>query len=333
MPKTLLLINLGSPESPQPKDVAVYLKQFLMDPYVIDIPKPLRAILVHALIVPKRAVKSGEAYAKIWSPQGSPLVHHTRTFAGKVAEELGSEWQVRWGMRYGQPSIESALKDLPNQPLYVVPLYPQYAESSTQTAIDEVKRHLKGRPAKFINDFFDQPEFVQAQAQQIQTHVDRFKPDHLLLSFHGLPEHHMTKLYPDHCFKTADCCDQISEKNRLCYRAQCFHTVRSLKGALNFPENQIAVGFQSRLGARPWIKPYTDHVIEELAGKGAKRVMVSCPSFVADCLETLEEIQMRLKEQFTNLGGQELELIPALNSSDLWCKEFSKWVRRTLVSP
>lgn len=328
MLKNLLLLNLGSPDSPAPKDVARYLRQFLTDPYVIDIPAPLRYALVYGIIAPTRSSKSGEAYAKIWQDTGSPLVHHTRQFSLKVAKHMGSQWNVQWAMRYGSPSVASVIHQTGEGPLWVVPLYPQYASSSTQTAIDEVKKALRnsGREVHFLEDFFNAPAFIEAQAELIQSHLDQFKPDRLLLSFHGLPEHHLTKLHSDHCLKNSNCCDQVTALNRYCYRAQCVATVKALKAKLQYPDTEVVMSFQSRLGSRPWIKPYTDIVIEELARSGAKRILVSCPSFVADCLETLEEIQIRLREQFISLGGEELQLIPALNSGDHWVQNFSKMI-------
>jgi protoporphyrin/coproporphyrin ferrochelatase len=322
----LLLINLGSPAKPEPKEVRAYLNEFLMDPYVIDIPAPLRWVLVRAIIAPTRAPKSAEAYKKIWRANGSPLVHYTREFAAKVARELGSDWEVRWAMRYGSPSIQDTAKNWSVDEIVTIPLYPQYAESSTRTAIETARKVMPAK-TKYLRDFHAQPAFIESQAQVIQTELERFKPDHLLLSFHGLPEHHVTKIHPDHCLKSPSCCDELTERNALCYRAQTMATVRALKLKLSFPSEKISVSFQSRLGRRPWIKPYTDIVVDDLAKSGVRRLAVSCPSFIADCLETLEEIQMRLKEQFIAAGGQDLVLIPAVNDSDDWVRRFALMVK------
>ncbi len=323
--KGLLLINLGSPASPSRRDVAKYLREFLNDPFVIDLPAPLRWLLVNGLIAPLRSAKSSAAYQKIWTDRGSPLVDHTRGFALKVATELAPEWDVRWAMRYGQPSLRAVLDNWAVDQLYVVPLYPQYAESSTRTAIEAVRRN---KPNIFaLKDFYAAPEFIRAQAAQINKAVAGFKPDRLLLSYHGLPEHHMTKLHPLHCLQASTCCAQVSAENRWCYRAQAYATSKALSAHLSMSAQEI--GFQSRLGRRPWIKPYTDQVIEDLARQGAKRVLVSCPSFVADCLETLEEIGIRLRQQFITVGGDDLRLVPALNDEPHWVREFCTMIKRS----
>jgi ferrochelatase len=321
----LLIINLGSPEAPTAAAVKTYLAEFLTDKYVIDLPTPLRHLLVRGLIAPRRAPQSAEAYSKIWSENGSPLVHNTRQFTAKVARALGSDYDVRWAMRYGQPSIPSQLQNWAVERIFVVPMYPQYAESSTRTAIEEVATSRKN--FEVLEDFYARPEFLKAQARRIANARAAFKPDHILLSFHGLPEHHMRKLHPHHCFQTDTCCAQISASNRYCYRAQALATARGLQKELGLNAQNSSVSFQSRLGRRPWIRPYTDVVIEELAQKGVRRVLVSCPSFVADCLETLEEIQMRLREQFQKEGGEELQLAPALNDDDSWVKDFCTMIQ------
>lgn len=330
--KGLLLINLGSPDDPSTKSVARYLRQFLNDPYVIDIPAWLRFLLVNVVIAPTRSPKSAHAYQQIWTENGSPLVHTTRLFARKLWEVMGSEWNVRWAMRYGQPSIEQALKDFPPaSDIFVVPLYPQYAQSSTQTAVDEVLKHKSPHHnIRVLRDFYDQPEFIEAQARKIEAAAQEFKPDHILLSYHGLPEHHLTKLHPTHCLKD-ECCHAVSDRNRNCYRAQAFATTRALTERLKIDRKNISLSFQSRLGRRPWIQPYTDIVVDELAAKGVKRLLVSCPSFVADCLETLEEVQIRLAEQFAEKGG-ELRMVPALNDDDYWVQAFQKMVLRNALS-
>lgn len=326
--KGLLLINLGSPEAPTRSAVARYLREFLNDPYVIDLPTILRYPLVNVVITPLRASRSAAAYAKIWTAQGSPLVTHTRTFAEGVARELGGEWDVRWAMRYGEPSLARTLAGWKVDEIYVVPLYPQYAESSTRSALEEALRLLVGKKVFVLEDFFREPEFVEAQAEQINRQIREFAPDRVLLSFHGLPEHHMRKLHPEHCLATADCCAIVDERNRYCYRAQCFATAESLRGKIDLPADRVLLSFQSRLGRRPWIKPYTDFLVEELPVKGCKRLLVSCPSFVADCLETLEEVRMRLRDQFCAAGGDELKLVPALNSEQQWVTGFCTMIQR-----
>jgi len=324
--KGLLLVNLGSPDAPTPKAVKAYLNRFLMDKYVLDIPAPLRFLLVHGLITPKRSKTSAEAYQKIWTKEGSPLVNYTRGFAKGVGSEL-SGWSVRWAMRYGQPSLAQVTRDWDVEQVYVVPLYPQYAESSTRTAIEAACASLKGKQVFVLENFFSEPEFIESQSERIESAIQKFRPDHVLLSFHGLPEHHMSKLHPTHCL-SEKCCESVSERNRYCYRAQAFMTAAELRKKLPFAPEKIDISFQSRLGRRPWIKPYTDFRVTELAANGIKRLLVSCPSFVADCLETLEEIQIRLREQFISEGGEDLMLAPALNDSPQWIKRFCKMIER-----
>lgn len=331
--KGLLLINLGSPSAPERGAVARYLNEFLMDPFVIDLPSYLRWPLVRLIITPFRSQKSADAYRKVWIEQGSPLVHFTRLFSEGVKRQLGHQFDVRWAMRYGKPSIPEVLRNWNVDELFVVPLYPQYAESSTRTAVEEVRKYMTSARSStrvhVLEDFYVESEFISEQANCISERIEAFKPDHILLSFHGLPEHHLTKLYPQHCLRDSECCATVTESNRYCYRAQAMATARALRGKIQFSPEKISLGFQSRLGRRPWIKPYTDIVIAELAASGAKRVLVSCPSFVADCLETLEEIQMRLREQFIEAGGEELELVPALNASERWIVQFSQMIERS----
>lgn len=321
--KGLLLLNLGSPEAPEPQAVRQYLNEFLTDPYVIDLPWGFRHILVKRFISPGRSVTTAAAYQKIWLEEGSPLVLFTRNFAAKVQKLVDSE--VRWGMRYGTHAVREVLRAWEPEELVLVPLYPQYAESSTRTGIEEVRKYLsKKTRLKVVRDFFDAPEFIDSEAELIQEHLDEFKPDRLLLSFHGLPEHHLRKLHPKHCSMNEDCCSSVTHANRDCYRAQCFQTAKLIKSKLAFERDKISIGFQSRLGNKPWIRPFTDHIVNELAADGCRRLSVACPSFIADCLETLEEIQVRLKEQFLAAGGLDLKLIPALNDDDRWASNFVK---------
>lgn len=321
----VLLINLGSPASTDPKDVRTYLNQFLMDKYVIDIPKFFRHILVKGIITPRRSFKSAAAYDVIWTEEGSPLVNYTRRFAEKLQKLVHFQYDIRWAMRYGQPSVESRMRDWDVEEILIIPLYPQYAESSSLTAIEEALAFLPpGVRTKVAKDFFQHEAFISSEAQGIQAHLDKFQPDHLLLSYHGLPERHLKKLYPDHCLQEPGCCAKVKEENRFCYRAQCFATTRAITAKLNYPRANISVSFQSRLGRQPWIKPYTDYVVPALVKQGVKKLSVASPSFVCDCLETLEEIQVRLREQFLESGGIDLQLIPALNDQDYWVSNFRR---------
>jgi ferrochelatase len=323
----VLLINLGTPESPRVPEVRKYLAEFLMDPWVIDIPAPLRWLLVHGAILPTRPAKSAEAYAQIWTERGSPLMFHTMDLAERVRERLGAGYVVRAAMRYGQPSIEKGLRELKDagvEKVRVLPLYPQYSLSATRTAIDATLRASRRvgftAPMQILPDFFGDRGFLRAFTEVARPVLGDFKPDHVLFSFHGLPERHVRKTDATgkHCFSSGACCDRVGESNRQCYRAQSFHTARELARELGLGAGGWQVSFQSRLGRTPWIKPYTDLLYEPLVQQGVKRLAVMCPAFVADCLETLEEIQIRGREQFRAAGGEELRLVPSLNSSPAW---------------
>lgn len=325
-------MTLGSPAEPTTGAVRSYLTEFLTDPLVIDIPTALRQVLVRGWIAPTRAPKSAAAYQKIWTDEGSPLLVFTKQFAEKVRAQLENRFDVRWASRYGEPNIYDTIKGWEISELYVVPMYPQYASSSTLSALNELRSAIQEAGLKVklrvLRDFYDEPEFVQSQSRQIREHAERFQPDHYLLSYHGLPLHHLQKLHPLHCDVAPACCEKVDTKNRWCYRAQSMATSRALVSALGLSAEKVTISFQSRLGRRPWIKPYTDEVLPELVKNGVRRLLVSCPSFVADCLETLEEVQIRLREQFKSLGGQELKLVPALNAEDFWVQDFSQMLTR-----
>jgi len=325
--KGLLLINLGTPDQPEPKQVKAYLKEFLMDPYVVDIPYLLRWLLVNAVILQTRPKKSSEAYKKVWTTRGSPLLHHHLDLSSKVKKLLEKETHVIPAMRYGNPSIEKALHEFAHEgitELTIFPLYPQYSLAATETSLQHAlklsQKILPGAKIKMIRDFFDSPDFLNAFAETAREDLAKFNADYVLFSFHGLPERHVKKtdLSQAHCLMKEGCCDQITEVNRNCYRAQSFHTAHELAKRLGLPKEKYAVSFQSRLGRTPWIKPYTDELYESLPKKGYKKIAVLCPAFVADCLETLEEIAIRGREDFVKFGGEDLKLIPSLNSSDQW---------------
>jgi ferrochelatase len=322
----LLLVNLGSPEAPTPEALKPYLKEFLMDPEVIDIPAPLRWMLVNLLIVPRRSRDSAALYQKIWSDEGSPLLVNSRSFAAALGEELRNEddLYISMGMRYGNPSILHALKQLPLTELtrlIVFPLYPQYAMSSTLTVQKKVREVLGSLPhatpePEWISPFYGDPRYIDAVGDASAETFAQFDPDFSLFSFHGLPQRHLKRLHKV-CLSEDHCCDRISDKNRNCYRAQCFATARSVAGVIGIPRERYSITFQSRLGRTPWIQPFTDHVIEDLPKQGVHRLAVFCPSFIADCLETLD-------------GGKELRLIPSLNSHPTWVKAAGGMVRDTI---
>ncbi|AKS06476.1 ferrochelatase [Pseudomonas trivialis] len=321
----LLLVNLGSPKSTSVADVRSYLNQFLMDPYVIDVPWPVRRLLV-SLILIKRPEQSAHAYASIWWDEGSPLVVLSR----RLPQQMTTQWTqgpVELAMRYGEPSIETVLTRLAAQGIRKVtlaPLYPQFADSTVTTVIEEAKRVVRDKKLdvqfSILQPFYDQPEYLDALAASVRSYVEQ-DYDHLLLSFHGLPERHLTKLDPtgQHCFKDADCCKNASpEVLKTCYRAQCFSVARDFAERLGLPEGKWSVAFQSRLGRAKWIEPYTEARLEALAQQGVKKLLVMCPAFVADCIETLEEIGDRGREQFREAGGEELVLVPCLNDDPQW---------------
>jgi protoporphyrin/coproporphyrin ferrochelatase len=329
----VLLINLGSPDSPAVGDVRRYLRQFLMDPRVIDMSYPGRFLLVNGAILPFRPKQSAEAYHKIWWPEGSPLVVISKRVREKVQEQLRAP--VELAMRYRNPSIESGLRALAQQgvdEVLAVPLFPHYAMSSFETAVEEVKRLAPKAGLNRISvlpPFFEEPRYIAALVASARPYLE--KPyDHLLFSFHGLPERHLRKSDPtgSHCLATPDCCTTPSPAHATCYRAQCFRTVKAF--VANSGVARYSTAFQSRLGRDPWLKPYTDHEVVRLAQQGIKKLLVICPAFVSDCLETIEEIGMRAKESFVEAGGQELTLIPCLNEHPLWIEALAGMITDAL---
>lgn len=332
----VLLVNLGTPDSPAPGDVRRYLREFLHDPRVIDINPIGRFALVELAILPFRPKASGEAYAKIWGDRGSPLLYHSQDLRDGVAEALGDGFEVVLAMRYGEPSIPAGLAELESknvEKVVIVPLFPQYSSAATGSALDRifdiVGKKWNVPAVETVPPFYDHPGFIDAFVQVAKPTLDEFGPDYVLFSYHGLPERHMHKSDPtgSHCLKSDDCCATITHANRYCYRAQCFETTRLIAEKLDIPADQHSVAFQSRLGRTPWIQPYTDVVLDELAAAGKKRLAVFSPAFVADCLETLEEIGMRAHEQFTEAGGEDLKLIPSLNSHPRWVEAVCELVK------
>jgi protoporphyrin/coproporphyrin ferrochelatase len=327
----VLLINLGSPDSPSVKDVRRYLRQFLMDPMVIDLPYVQRFLLVNACILPFRPRQSAEAYHSIWWPEGSPLVVITRRVGTQLEKQ--SKWPVEIGMRYQNPSVQAAVRRLEErgvEELVVVPLFPHYAMSSYETAVEEVKLAVKNSSLKrwwVLPPFYDDPDYIEALAESASSYLDR-NYDHLLFSFHGLPERHLKKSDPtgQHCLTKPDCCASPSPAHKTCYRAQCFKTVEAFIRKTGVTKYSVA--FQSRLGKDPWLRPYTDQEIVRFAREGVRRLLVICPAFVSDCLETIEEIGMRGKETFIEAGGESFDLIPCLNENALWLAALERMIGR-----
>lgn len=315
----LLLINLGTPDAPTTSSVRKYLKEFLADPRVITLPAPLRYLFLYTLILPFRSKKSARAYQAIWTEEGSPLLTHGRLLVEKLQSHLGEGFHVVLGMRYGNPSLHDALMQLSHcDKLTVLPLYPQYSSAATGSCIKKTLSLLLKIPTvpalQIIRDFYQHPGFIIPQSEQIRPYLATH--DYLLLSFHGIPENQLT---PAHCPSLCvGNCPNPTSNNATCYRAQCFATAKAIAERLDLDSKQYGVVFQSRLGKIAWIKPYLETVLPKLAKKKIKRLAISCPSFVADCLETLEEIGIRANRQWQALGGEQLTLIPALNEGNAW---------------
>lgn len=319
----LLLVNLGTPDAPRPPEVRRYLREFLSDPRVLDLPALLRFLLLELVILPRRPRASAAAYRKIWTPEGSPLLVHGRALAGKVQARLGDAVQVELAMRYGQPSIAAALDRFAGagvSRLVVFPLYPQYSSAATGSSIEHVLRLAAGRwntpYLQVIPPFYDHPAYLAARAEVARPFLEP-APERVFLSFHGLPERQIRKGDPSgsHCLTHADCCAAVGPANRYCYRAQCHAAARLLAERLGVPEEQRIVCFQSRLGRSPWISPATDEVLAAEAQRGVRRAVI-IPAFVTDCLETLEELAIRSVEIWRRNGGETLQVVPALNAGD-----------------
>ena len=318
----ILLTNLGTPNSTSISDVSRYLREFLTDKRVINLPSLVRYLLVYGLIVPFRAKNSAHAYQLIWTEKGSPLRFHSEQLTTNLQKDMGSKYKITLGMRYGNPSIAQAINDLKDcESITVLPLFPQYSSAATGSSIEEILKvvaTLEVIPSMtIIRDFYQHPAYITTKAQIIKTHFQEH--DHLLFSYHGIPER---QIQNSGC-KTvcSDICPPISTNNQGCYKAQCHQTSQLLATELKLSADQYSTSFQSRLGKIPWIKPYTDEVLIALAAKGIKNLTIACPSFIADCLETLEEIGIRAKEQWIKLGGEKFTIVPCLNDDANWIKQ------------
>jgi ferrochelatase len=323
----LLLVNLGTPASPRPGPVRTYLRQFLWDERVLDVPAWKRWLVLELLILPFRPRRSAEAYAKVWTERGSPLLALCLDLVEKVRGLVPRHVEVELGMRYGEPSIPAALERLRDRGvdrIVVLPLYPQYSSaangSSLEVVLEWAARQWNVPPIHVVPPFWDHAAFLDASAELVRPVLTDARPEHVFFSFHGLPERHVLKSDPTgaHCLARPDCCASIVDANRFCYRAQCFATARLLAERLAIPGEQYTVCFQSRLGRDPWIRPYTDEVLVERARAGCRRAAIAAPAFVTDCLETLEELGMRGVEQWRAAGGETLSVVPCLNAGDSW---------------
>ncbi|WP_025145542.1 ferrochelatase [Pedobacter jeongneungensis] len=333
--KGILLVNLGTPDSPATADVKKYLDQFLMDERVIDIPKLNRTLLVKGIIVPFRSPKTAKLYKEIWNENGSPLLFYSRLQAKMLQERLGDDYHVELAMRYQSPSIASALANLKAglvESIQVIPMFPQYASASTgsvmQLVMELVSKWQTVPPISFVNSFHDNELMIKVFAENARKH-DVASYDHVLFSFHGLPERQLLKC--DHtgsyCLKSADCCQTLNDTNKFCYSAQGHDTARLIAKELNLSRDQYTVCFQSRLGKEPWVQPYTTDVLKKLAAEGKKRLLVFSPAFVADCLETLYEITVEYHEEFKALGGEHVQLVESLNDSPVFIEALAGMVK------
>ncbi|MGV3622374.1 MAG: ferrochelatase [Archangium sp.] len=328
----VLLVNVGTPDDPSVPSVRRYLAEFLNDPRVIDLPTPARWLLLNAVILPFRPKKSAHAYRQIWTEQGSPLLINARAQADAL-QALMPEVVVRLGMRYGNPSLSSVLREFTElgvTDITVVPMYPQHARASTVTALDKW-RELGASDEKVIPAFHAMPGFIEASAANIKQTVARIDAQYVLFSYHGLPVHQHHGLSKPGCAKQEGECPALDGENANCYRAQCFTTTRALVAAAGV--TKFSTAFQSRLKGQKWIRPFTDEVLVKLAQDGVKRLAVACPSFVADCLETLEEIGMRAEASFREAGGETLALVPAVNAHPVFMRGLADEVLRVTSRP
>lgn len=329
----LILVNLGSPDSYQVKDVRTYLRQFLMDERVIDAPYLVRKMIVEGFVLPFRPKKSAHAYQSVWMKEGAPLKVLTEKLKQALKPLINIPMSV--AMRYANPTPEAALAELEKEisnlnELLIAPLYPHYAMSSYESAylyvVEKIKSKRPDIKFRILQPFYKEANYIQALSNSIAPYLE--KPfDHILFSYHGLPVRHLKKSDPtkNHCYKSADCCNNQSAAWEYCYKHQVLETTRQVAATLKLPENKFSSSFQSRLGSDEWIKPFTVEELQSLPAKGIKKLLVVCPAFVSDCLETLEEMGIQGKETFLNAGGESFELIPCLNTHPSWTKTFASY--------
>lgn len=331
--KGVLLVNLGSPESPSPKDVKMYLGEFLMDERVVDLPKLFRTILVKGIILNTRPKQSARAYKKIWWDEGSPLIVLSERLKGKVSEKISTP--VSLAMRYGSMSIKKGLQELVDQgvdDIFIIPLYPQFAMATTETilVLAEELRDEFFPQVKFTSlpAFYNHPDYVRVLSNSIAEGLQGKNWEHLLFSYHGVPERHIRKsdITKSHCNINDECCVTASKAHEFCYRHQCYETTRLVAEYLELKEGTFSTSFQSRLGVDPWLQPYTDRTVANFAKSGLKQLAIATPAFVSDCLETLEEIGMEAAEDFEEKGGDHLQVLPCINDREEWINVMSRWI-------
>jgi protoporphyrin/coproporphyrin ferrochelatase len=331
--KGVLLVNLGSPESPTAKDVKPYLDEFLMDRFVIDVPFFLRALLVRGIILQTRPKKSAAAYARIWTDEGSPLIVISKKMHKKVQSLV--DIPVSLAMRYGTISIMKGLQELHDKGVNEVmlfPLYPQHAMASTTTILvlaEELRvKHFPEMKFTKVPAFYNKPDYIKVLAESIKKHLEGFDYDHLLFSYHGIPKRHIRKtdITKSHCKIDRTCCSTPSPAHEFCYSHQCYETTKLVTEYLNIPKDKYSQTFQSRLAGDKWLTPYTDVEVNKMPEKGIKKLAVVTPAFVSDCLETLEEIAMEANHEFKVHGGKEFMAVPCLNEEDEWCQVVANWI-------
>lgn len=329
----ILLVNLGSPDSTREDDVRVYLREFLMDKYVIDAPYLIRKMIVEWFILPKRPRESAHAYQSIWWEEGSPLIVLSERLQEQV--QAGLDEPVALAMRYGNPSIAAGLRELVKQhgvrDIFLVPLYPHYAMATVKTVVEKAERELArldaGVALRVMPPFYDEPHYIDALAASAARAL-QWDYDHLLFSYHGVPERHIKKTDPGrHCLRRPDCCEVASPSHATCYRHHVLRTTAEFVKKMAIPAGKYSIGFQSKLGVDKWLEPSAVDELERLAKSGVKKLAVICPAFVADCIETLEEIGMRGEETFREAGGDELRLIPCLNDHPQWIETLQAYCR------
>lgn len=334
--KAVLLVNLGTPDSPKTSDVRSYLFQFLNDKRVIDIPWLLRKILVNGIIVPFRAPKSAKVYNELWTDRGSPIIYHTEDLTNKLKQELGDGYHVEYAMRYKNPSLKKTLKSWEGknfEQIIILPLFPHYASATNGSVLEESMNVFKKwwviPEISFVSQFYDHEFYLKGFEEQGNKH--NFEEyDHVLFSFHGLPERHVDKVYDEGLCQDNECEQGVTEANQFCYKATCYETAIQLAKRFNLKESDYSVGFQSRLG-RGWIEPFSDKIIEDLAKKGAKKLLVFSPAFVADCLETTIEIGDEYQELFEEFGGEKVQLVESLNSSDTFVNGLKEMILKRSI--
>lgn len=333
MSKGILLVNLGSPDSPDPKDVKRYLDEFLMDERVIDVPLWARNLIVRGIILNTRPKASAEAYKKIWWEEGSPLIVISERLQEKVQQKV--DYPVALAMRYGSMTIKDGLQELVDKgvdEVFLIPLYPQFAMATTETILvlaEEIrKQHFPNLKISDLPAFYNKPDYIDVLSESISKHLEAKDYEHLLFSYHGVPERHIKKrdITKSHCKIDRSCCSTPSPAHEFCYKHQCVEVTRLVAEKLNLKEGTYSSSFQSRLGFDPWLQPYTDRTIERLGKEGLKKLAVVTPAFVSDCLETLEEIAMEGEEIFHEMGGKEFTTIPCLNDDENWVNLLANWI-------